>query len=226
MGRGKADGRARVGRAAALIFGCSLAAGCSSTSGVDDSPTFTSRVSSFFSSSAAPKDGLTRTATGEPASPEIECPGVDIRQGAGTLNIATKSNQATQGDLRYQLSFAQTARECLVQPGTLTMKVGVQGRVILGPAGGPGPVEIPLRYAVVREGPEPRTIVTRFKRLQVTVGPTDVNLPFTDIEDGLTFPMPSYAELEAYVVYVGFDAIGDKPEKKPPPKSAKKQSSR
>jgi hypothetical protein len=207
---------------AAVVVGGLLAAGCSSTSG-DDSPTFTGRISSYFSSSSAPKDGLTRTATGEPAAPEIECPGVDIRQGAGTLNIATKSAQATQGDLRYQLSFAQTARECLVQPGTLTMKVGVQGRVILGPAGGPGPVEIPLRYAVVREGPEPKTIVTRFKRLQVTVGPTDVNLPFTDIEDGLTFPMPSYAELEAYVVYVGFDAIGDKPEKKPPPKSAKKQ---
>ena len=104
------------------------------------------------------------------------------------------------------------------------MKVGVQGRVILGPAGGPGQVEVPLRYAVVREGPEPRTIVTRFKRVQVTVGPTDVNLPFTDIEDGLSFPMPSYSELEAYVVYVGFDAIGEKPEKKPPPKSAKKQA--
>jgi hypothetical protein len=36
--------------------------------------------------------------------------------------------------------------------------------------------------------------------------------------------MPSYSELEAYVVYVGFDAIGEKPEKKPPPKSAKKQA--
>jgi hypothetical protein len=223
MGRGKEEGRARIGRVAAVVVGGLLAAGCSSTSGGDDSPTFTGKISSFFSSSSPPKDGLTRTATGEPAAPEIECPGVDIRQGAGTLNVATKSAQATAGDLRYQLSFAQTARECLVQPGTLTMKVGVQGRVILGPAGGPGQVDIPLRYAVVREGPEPKTIVTRFKRVQVTVGPGDVNLPFTDIEDGLSFPMPSYAELEAYVLYVGFDALGEKPEKKPPPKTAKKQ---
>jgi hypothetical protein len=35
--------------------------------------------------------------------------------------------------------------------------------------------------------------------------------------------LPSYAELEAYVLYVGFDALGEKPEKKPPPKTAKKQ---
>ena len=89
----------------------------------------------------------------------------------------------------------------------------------MGRPAGPVSVEVPLRYAVVREGPEPKTIVTRFKRVQVTVGPTDVNLPFTDIEDGLSFPMPSYSELEAYVVYVGFDAIGEKPEKKPPPKT-------
>ncbi len=210
--------------AAALLIGALLVTGCSSSSSIEssDSPTFTSRISSFFSS--APKDGVTRTATGEPAAPEIECPGVDIRPGASTLNIATKSSQATAGDLRYQLSFAQTARECIVQPGTMTIKVGVQGRVILGPAGGPGQVEIPLRYAVVREGPEPKTIVTRFKRVQVTVGPSETNLPFTDVEDGLSFPMPSFAELEAYVVYVGFDALGDKPEKKPPPKTAKKQA--
>jgi hypothetical protein len=38
---------------------------------------------------------------------------------------------------------------------------------------------------------------------------------FVDIEDGLSFPLPLAAELEAYVVYVGFDEIGDKNEKKP-----------
>ncbi len=221
MRPGHDEGRGSARRAAALLIGGLLMTGCSSSSSVDsaDSPTFTSRISSFFSS--APKDGMTRTATGEPAA-DIECPGVDIRPGASTLSIAVKTNQPTAGDLRYQLSLAQTARECLVQPGTMTIKVGVQGRVILGPAGGPGQVDAPLRYAVVREGPEPRTIMTRFKRVPVTVGPGEANLPFTDIEDGLSFPMPSLAELEAYVVYVGFDPVGEKPEKKPPPKTAKK----
>ena len=38
---------------------------------------------------------------------------------------------------------------------------------------------------------------------------------FVDIEEGLTFPLPSSAELAAYVVYVGFDEVGDKKEKKP-----------
>src|SRR6516225_6143581 len=62
--------------------------------------------------------------------------------------IAAKTTDPTAGDLRYQLSFGQTARECAVQGATMIVKVGVQGRVILGPMGGPGKVEVPLRYAV------------------------------------------------------------------------------
>ena len=137
--------------------------------------------------------------------------------------IAAKGTQTpTAGDLRYQLSFGQFARECRAADGTFNIKVGVQGRVVLGPQGGPGNVEVPLRYAVVREGPEPKMIVTRFKRIPVTVGPNDTNVPFTDVEDGLTFPVPPAAELEAYVVYVGFDEIGEKPAR-PAPKSAKQR---
>ena len=35
--------------------------------------------------------------------------------------------------------------------------------------------------------------------------------------------MPSRSELDAYVVYVGFDEIGDKNEKKPAKKTATRQ---
>ena len=59
---------------------------------------------------------------------------------------------------RYQVTIAQTARECAALGGVMTMKVGVQGRVLLGPAGGPGQVDIPLRMAVVQEGPQPKTV--------------------------------------------------------------------
>jgi hypothetical protein len=131
------------------------------------------------------------------------------------MNIAVKSDQATAGDLRYQLSFGQTARECRVQDGTMLIKVGVQGRVILGPFGAPGPVDVPLRYAVVREGPEPRVIVTKFKRTGATIPPGQTHIQFVDIEEALSFPLPPAAELEAYVVYVGFDEFGHKNEKKP-----------
>jgi hypothetical protein len=198
---------------AALVAGLALA-GCSSVSNIgstDGSPSLASRFAGLFSSA---KPGVTQPASPTPSAPEYECPGVDIRAGASTLNIAAKTTQATAGDLRYQVSFGQTARECMVQGSTMAVKVGVQGRVIIGPMGGPGLVDVPLRYAVVREGPEPRTITTKFKRLPVTVGPDQAHVQFVDVEEGLAFPLPPGSELEAYVIYVGFDAAGDQSERR------------
>ena len=213
------DGKGKCGRcraAAMLLLAAAAVSGCSSLTGGgsgDETSSFGSRFTSLFSSA---KPGVTQPASPTPAAPEVACPGVDIRQGASTLNIAAKTAQATVGDLRYQLSFGQTARECRVQDGVMSLKVGVQGRIILGPMGGPGQVDIPLRYAVVREGPEPRTIVTKFKRLPVSVSPDQTYLQFVDVEEGLTFPVPASSELDAYVIYVGFDEMGDKNEKRPP----------
>jgi len=226
MGRGNDREQTRGRRgAAALIVSAALLSGCSLASSVgssDDSPSFTSRFTNFFSGA---KPGLTQPHSPTPTAPEIECPGVDIRTGASTMNVAAKPTDATAGDLRYQISFGQTARECAVQGSTLNIKVGVQGRVILGPMGGPGQVDVPLRYAVVREGPQPKTVITKFKRVSVIVPPAQTHVQFVDIEEGLTFPLPSRSELDAYVVYVGFDEIGDRNEKKPP-KTAKKTTTR
>src|SRR5262245_5007663 len=208
-------------RAAGLIISAAMLSGCSLASSVgssDSSPSFASRFASLFSS-ATP--GVTQPHSPTPSAPDVECPGVDIRTGASTMNIAARATDATAGDLRYQLSFGQTARECAVQGATLIIKVGVQGRVRLGPMGSPGQVEVPLRYAVVREGPQPKTVVTKFKRIAVTIAPGQTHVQFVDIEEGLTFPMPPKSELAAYVVYVGFDEIGDKNERKPP-KTARK----
>ena len=226
MGRGndREQTRGRCG-AAALVVSAALLSGCSLASSVgssDDSPSFTSRFTSLFSG-ATP--GVTQPHSPTPTAPEVECPGVDIRTGASTMNVAAKTADATAGDLRYQFSFGQTARECAVQGANLSIKVGVQGRVILGPMGGPGQVDVPVRYAVVREGPQPKTVTTKFKRISVIVPPAQTHVQFVDIEESLTFPLPSRSELDAYVVYVGFDEIGDKNEKKPP-KTAKKTTTR
>ena len=211
--------------AAALIASAAVLSGCSLASSVgssDNAPSLTSRFASLFSG-ATP--GVIQPHSPTPTAPDYECPGVDIRAGASTLNIAAKAVEATAGDLRYQLSFGQTARECAVQGTTMSIKVGVQGRVILGPMGGPGQVDVPLRYAVVREGPQPKTVVTKFKRISITIPSGQTHLPFVDIEEGLSFPLPARSELDAYVIYVGFDEIGDRNEKKSP-KTAKKTTTR
>jgi hypothetical protein len=101
------------------------------------------------SASAAPN------ATG--VDPSEDCPGVDVRAGASTMQLNAPGQDATAVTVRYQVTIARTARECIVRGTNLTVKVGVLGRIILGPAGVPGQLEIPLRIALVQEGPEPKT---------------------------------------------------------------------
>ena len=85
---------------------------------------------------------------------------MSVRTGAATLMIGSKSGgeEPTALDLRYQVTIVRTARECHVNSGIMTMKVGVEGRVITGPAGGAGTVNVPIRLAVVQEGVNPKTI--------------------------------------------------------------------
>ena len=153
---------------------------------------------------------------------EVDCPGVEVRHGASTLAINTPGSEAGPMTTRYQVTIGQTARECAALGGVMTMKVGVQGRVLLGPAGGPGQVDIPLRLAVVQEGPEPKPIVSKFARLAVAIPAGQTAVPFVHVEQDLTFPMPRGKLLEAYVVYVGFDPAQAKPERKPKQPQKKK----
>jgi len=189
------------------------------------SPSFTDKIENFFSGSTAtsqqPVAGAAQT---------IECPQINIRQGASTLTIgstAPNSDPANTNNgamaVKYQGTFVRAARECAVVAGNVAMKIGVQGRIIVGPAGGPGAVNVPLRIAVVDETPNrTKPIVTKFVEIPVTVASATDNPTFTHIEEGMTFPMPR--DLDNYVVYIGFDPLAaqaqqQKPAAKPKPKA-------
>jgi hypothetical protein len=218
-------GRFGILSLAALVLAGLLLSNCSLSSSTLDSapaPTISGRLSNLFAS--ADSKPLT-TASAEPTGPAFkdeECPSVEVRTGAGTLAVAGNMATPTANDLRYQATFIQLARQCFLVGSTLRMKVGVQGRVVVGPAGAPDQVEVPIRFAVVREGVEPKTITTKLKRLIVTIPPGAPNTEFTDIDDDLNFPLPSRAELDSYVLYIGYDSLAGS-EKKPAPKATKKQ---
>jgi hypothetical protein len=150
---------------------------------------------------------------------EYDCPEVKIRNGAATLIIGDKPGEGEPNalDVRYQGSIERTARECHLNGNIMTVKVGVEGRIITGPAGGPGNVDVPVRLAVVHEGVNPKLIVSKLARETVSIAGTIDRATFTVIEPDLSFPLPTpVTDISAYVVYVGFDATGAQPEKKKP----------
>jgi hypothetical protein len=167
---------------------------------------FASRVKSFFSGDSGNLNSPPRQSAA--STTEVDCPSVEYRQGAATLAVNSPGAENTALTLRYQASFTQTARECIVGGNNLTIKVGVQGRIVIGPAGGAGPISIPLRYALVREGAEPRTLWTKLFTVPVALPEGQLNVPWLHIEEEMTVPRPSSDELETYVIYIGFDPEG------------------
>jgi hypothetical protein len=207
-----------AGAALAIMAALALA-GCGSAS--TSSLFSTSPLNLFKSSSKASATSANAAAGAPEVDTDINCPGVQIRNGASTLIIGSKPGDAEPAalDVRYQGSIVRTARECHVNSGMMTMKVGIEGRVITGPAGGAGAVNVPMRIAVVQEGVNPKTIVSKFGQETVTISGDVDRVTFTHIEPDITFPLPQPAgDLDAYVVYIGFDPLGAKPEKKPPAK--------
>ena len=102
----------------------------------------------------------------------------------------------------------------MLEGGQITARIGIQGRVIAGPAGAPASVQVPLRIAVVQAGVGEKVIAT--KAYQTTVSMSeDSSVPFTIVADDLVYPAPSGAAGDNYVFYVGFDPQALKPESKP-----------
>jgi len=206
-------------RAAALVLLGSMLAGCSSA------PSMPS-VSSLFGSNSNSAAANSNASAAYTPPANFECPSVSVRQGAGTLSMSANPAEPTAMNLRYQVGIGDTARECRVVGTNVSMKVGVQGRIVLGPAGGPGQVDVPLRFAVVQEGVDPKTITTKLERISVTIPSNDGNVLFTHVEDDLTFPMPKGGEIDSYVIYIGFDPLGaqELDKKKPAPKPPRRRT--
>jgi hypothetical protein len=236
-------GRERIGRMTTGVAALAVTlAACSSLGGLtgNDAPpastastpaaatssnaSFASRVKALFAGDLTSQDLAAAPPANASAAADIECPSVEYRQGAATFAVNTPGAEPSALSVRYQASFTQTARECVLRDNTLTIKVGVQGRIVVGPAGAPASITIPLRYALVREGLDSKTLWTKLFMVPVAIPQNQLNLPWLHIQEEMTIPRPSAEELEAYVIYVGFDPDSEtsaKPKRAARPKTAR-----
>jgi hypothetical protein len=197
----------------AAALGCSLLAQPVAAQSLGD------RFKSLFGGKSDEPAPNTPAAPGSDKSDNVDqsglfCPDVKIRAGASTYAVAAPGKQPIGNDLKFQATITKTARECQINGGEITARVGIQGRVIAGPAGAPTSVQIPLRVAVVQGGVSEKTIAT--KVYQTTVGMSESGSePFTLVADDLVYPAPSVAVGDTYIFYIGFDPQALKPEPKP-----------
>jgi hypothetical protein len=204
--------RPRAALAGALLL--PLLAGCSAIPSMPAMPS----MPSWFTSSASNANAAAAPGPAVAALPsDFECPEVKVRTGASTLSASATPGDPTATSLRYQVSIGTTARECRAgpTPGTVSLRVGMEGRVILGPEGGGiTTIDVPVRFAVVREVVDTKLITTKLEHIPVTIPPDSGNVMFTHVAEGLDFPIPRGNDLDNYVIYIGFDAAAAAPEPK------------
>jgi hypothetical protein len=201
--------RVAIAAAISIGLGCAMLAAPASAQSLGD------RFKSLFggksdepAANAPPPSSETQNET------DLTCPPVSIRAGASTYAVAAAGKQPIGNDLRFQATITRTARECSINGGEITARIGIQGRVIAGPAGAPSTVQVPLRVAVVQGGITEKTIAT--KAYHTTVNMTEAGSePFTLVADDLVYPAPSGAVADNYIFYIGFDPQALKPEPKP-----------
>ncbi|MDB5610135.1 MAG: hypothetical protein JWP25_7035 [Bradyrhizobium sp.] len=207
-------------RGIAMLSVIMVGLGCSMLASPASAQSLTDRFKSLFGGKTEEPAAGT-----PPPVPDGEadqsCPPVSIRAGASTFAVAVPGKEAVGNDLRYQATITRTARDCTRTGGDITARIGIQGRVIAGPAGAPGTVEIPLRVAVVQGGVQEKTIATKVYRTTVPMS-EDGSVPFTLVAEDMVYPAPPGATGDSYIFYIGFDPQALTPEPKAAVKRKKK----
>lgn len=128
-----------------------------------------------------------------------ECPPIKVTPGAEALfSYAGRSSDPSA--LRYQVDFVKQTRNCVVSNGLITVKMGVIGRVLLGPAGKETSVKVPLRFTVERNG---TAVFGERYDIPVTITPPAQSAEFVKVVDNVAIP---YLGGEEIVIWVGFDS--------------------
>jgi hypothetical protein len=173
-------------RRVGLVLGVAGAAGCAVPASGQDLGAFFRNV---FGPSSPPPAGL-------PVD-DVPCPQVDVAEGGAALTAYGGGRVGQTNALRNQISLSHFARECRPQAdGSVVVKVGVQGRALLGPAGSPGSFASPVHFTV-KVGD--RIIATRVQPVTVTVPAGQTQGTFTAIQDGLVVPKQDASEFEIEV---------------------------
>lgn len=210
--------------ACAALAGCGGGSTTLASSTANSNASLTSRFSQLFGSTSQPAgETSNRTqVTQNQQAMDLGCPPVAIRSGASTMAVGLPGKPAAGSDLRYQLTIARTARDCRLEGGQIVARIGVEGRILVGPAGAPPNIEIPLRVAVVEEQVNEKIIMTKLFRIPANV--TSDNGSWTYVAEDIAYPVPTPADAhDNYIFYIGFDPNAAKSQPAKPARRAKTQ---
>ena len=139
-------------------------------------------------------------AAADPNAIRLICPDIEVPDGLAALRVGGQDSAS----VRYQYSLGDTARECSVANGKIGIRVGVEGRVLLGPAGTAGSFSVPVRVAIQRASDQ-KSEASKVYKAAVTVPAGDTLGTFSLVTDTIYVPYKHEDATDDYSIVVGFD---------------------
>jgi hypothetical protein len=169
---------------------CVGLAGCGSSSSSGGSGGMQSLTNMVMFQSTTPPPAMELPPAEED---NFNCPAVVIAEGGAAVRAQSGADSDT---LRHQISILHIARECKpTGNGGFGLKIGVEGRVLIGRAGGAGSYYATLSMQVLRSN---AVVARRSARVGGTIPAGQGGTDFTHVEDGIVVP-PGTGEVEIII---------------------------
>jgi hypothetical protein len=134
------------------------------------------------------------------AAQDINCPDVTVADGGAALRVGGPENSS----VRYQFSVGDTARQCdPAGTGQASIKIGVAGQVVIGPAGAAGTFSAPVKITVTRLT-DNTSVFSQTYRAEATTDGVKAG-QFRIVTDPVNVPMPTLQLADLYSITVGFE---------------------
>lgn len=131
---------------------------------------------------------------------ELDCPVLDVSANGASIRDFAGGAEAGAQALRQQISITNLARECQDAGANINMKLGIEGSVLLGPAGAPGTFSVPLLFeARVKD----KVVASRRETLSVTIPSGETRAFFNTVVTNFVIPKEDDTD-----VFVGLNQGG------------------
>ncbi len=133
----------------------------------------------------------------------IYCPKVDVISGAAAYTLYDKGQENNPLAVRYQARFDRLVRECVDLGAEAGIRIGISGRIALGPLGKPGVnVNVPVNY-VVKDN-FGAVVLKKSGVIPMAIPEGQTSVSFTYVEEVGSVPMPQ-GRLRDWSLAIGYD---------------------
>ncbi len=132
----------------------------------------------------------------------LVCPGIEVKEGGAAQRVYAGGQDSR--NVRYQFSLGELARECRVVGNQLILKVGVEGKVLLGPAGAPSSFTVPITVAIKKDGVD-KPVASRSYKAPASIPAGQSQNSFAVVTEEISVPYINEAANEDYDIVVSID---------------------